>query len=1187
MEKRINKKSVVLKKLVCLFVVFCMVLPMMPVYAAAELPAEFHTYEPVIGDRVAFNPPHKYACHQNPPDFTWPDFGSATSWEIVVASDSELKDVRYTVKGVKNNYYNFKETFEPGTYWWAVRATVGNETTGWSVARRFRIDEDYDVFIPPTSEEIMAQIPQNHPRILFTQDTWESFVAEKTSTEAGKDYWKNLAKLSEGYVNNSFVTLDEYLKTSPSSMYIRNQTTNWGKEACIAALAYWYTGDERYADYAVARLLEMAKWEWDSADDVTAYAYNDQTFWWLLFRYGVAYDWMYNYMSQEERATVGDVLHDRFMSRAEADFNTLYNMYLDSHMRDHSSNYIICATSLLYDYEDVQEYFTKMVDMAIPTDTPYCVEDGSYSKGWYWMFEFGSTYSKSYFDFWEELGIVDYFTRTDIKNSWLYAMYMFPENSWGNFGDGAMQSRVSANYDTEFGLGRQALKTNNPYAKWEYDRRGGIADIPKNEIGQYLYAYNEDTEGKAPYSFQRSRAFFDTGMTAMHSDLIDQNRISLYFNSGQYGSYNHLRPDVNGFIIEAWGDRLAAHGGHYDYYNSDHYRGFTGKTYAANTITVDGGIGQPMYNIEAKGNTDMFATSAEFDAVVGDASNSYAGAIDKFVRSIVYVRPDTYIIIDDLAASSKKADGSVFEWWLNTFDDEIKLHEDGKGATIFGEINGNLDARIQYPENVTPYYSNLFSGPDLVSVPPGGGTSQVHERIWFETEKLKDTKMISTINVHSNTDSGAYVKTTTGENYMKLEFENGIVAYVSTTTDANAVIKADHVEFVGTAAVLSEDSVMLVGGTSLKIGGKKIFESDRAVTVTSGHNEINVSSNEDFNVSVYAGNEFAKTIESIKDRDGNELSPLKGAVLISDEKMAEALQTTNSNVFMSNGVGDVSESYTLSKNAEKINIKADKGCYSFMLNGQVLPGEKTGNKLSFDLIVDGVKTTYEGEAILDVDYSEVAYIEGVKLDRHKYYVVDKSEHATLLDTFIEKGKEDARLDGTYTVKIKKNGDFIELRNNDPIIPTATLYEDVATMKAKATIFKEAEQTKDIWGTCNTSDAAFDYLSGRVGISKLNTENDGATYEIYVNEAGTYDLMICLASWMSPNPTREIEIGGNKYGLECLYTGGWGGNGASDFDVVYYDANIHLEPGVHTFTIRGTTKDPGQQWNYDWIGFVKE
>ncbi len=53
-------------------------------------------------------PVQNYYSVQNPPDFSWRHTAGAT-YDLVVASDPELSDVKYKAEGLKKNIYNFTE----------------------------------------------------------------------------------------------------------------------------------------------------------------------------------------------------------------------------------------------------------------------------------------------------------------------------------------------------------------------------------------------------------------------------------------------------------------------------------------------------------------------------------------------------------------------------------------------------------------------------------------------------------------------------------------------------------------------------------------------------------------------------------------------------------------------------------------------------------------------------------------------------------------------------------------------------------------------------------------------------------------------------------------------------------------------------------------------------------------------
>ncbi|MGH8019091.1 MAG: heparinase II/III domain-containing protein [Opitutaceae bacterium] len=139
----------------------------------------------------------------------------------------------------------------------------------------------------------------------------------------------------------------------------------------------------------------------------------------------------------------------------------------------------------------------------------------------------------------------------------------------------------------------------------------------------------------------RSRWYRDIDWVTMHSDLADPERVSFYFKSSPYGSHNHSHADQNSFVLNAYGEALAIDAGYYDAYGTPHDVTLTRQTLAHNAITHGGGFGQPIFDITARGDVTGFVTSATVDACTGDATAAYKGALDRAVRRVIYLRPDT------------------------------------------------------------------------------------------------------------------------------------------------------------------------------------------------------------------------------------------------------------------------------------------------------------------------------------------------------------------------------------------------------------------------------------------------------------------------------------------------------------------------------------------------------------------
>lgn len=1179
-----------IKRIVSFVLTMLVPTTVLPVYAAEskkatlELPKAFVEIGTPVGEQTPFKPVHKYATMQNSPDFSWPMIDGAEKYDLIVCTDEELTDIKYSKYDLDWHYYNFPTTFEPGTYWWAVRYHKGDAVSPWSAARRFRLDPDAYEFVVPNLDELVERVPESHPRIFFTQDTIEDFK-KKYETETGKilvdkmiqntEVWMKQPMIEEPQISAAMKAANFNVQSSGDltneyGTYV-SAATNIGGHATSAAMAYIFTGDTRYADFSVECMTEAASWNPVDYEGATSFKVQDQAFFFILRDISMAYDWMYNYMTPEQRKPIREMLQYRFDYVKDYSLETIRQSPYNSHIWSYLPNYGIACLALMYEIDYVKDYYGEFINMYMPNFVPMSKEDGGWSKGTaYW------TYSLARDEWMAEIlkagNYIDMFSKPWFQNEYLFAMYMMPSNSWGSFGDESGKAKPGGAYVV--GMASLAANTGNPTAAWVMRQVGELKQYGDGYRTSILNTAADDMEAKEPIDYPRSHVFIDQGMTAMHSDLIDKNRTSLYFRAGAYGSYNHMECDQNAFFIESKGEKLASKSGWYDSYHSAHNSGFTRTTLAHNSVTVDGGIGQTDDSMNANGNTEMFVTHKSFDAVVGNATKAYSGAIGKFVRSIIYVRPETYIVVDDLKAADNN--GSNFEWWLNG-DKNVSLHEDGKGGAITGETR-KLDVRVQYPEKVTGYYSNIYSGPDLVNIPDNGryASNDPQQRIWFETERLKETKMITTMNVHDSTDSGAYVKATSGENYMKLEFEDGTVAYVSTSTDENAVIKADEFEFVGTAVVTDDTSVMLVGGTSLKVDGELIVSADRTVTVVAGEDMMNISSDDDYTVVLGTGNKYIGTIDKITDRDGREVSALIGMERIDNETaIAELGKAVTADSETEEGA-DNSE-VVLPKNS--LNVRAQKGHYSLLINDKPLPGQKSGKEIGLKVIIDGEETEYRNEAILNPDYGLSVTAEAL-IDDGYYYLVSKSDSVNVMGTTLSADKS-VGMSGKVSMSYENDGDFIELKSAKQETPEIEYSEDYQGMKDAAAVIVEAENYDKLVGTSRLTQG----VTFMTGISQMNTENDSAEYTVNIPESGYYDLGVRYASWQEPYPTRFIELNGTIYKFTCTDTGGYAGNGESDFDVVRIKSHVYLEAGEHKFTVMGSA-EKNTYWNVDWYAFIK-
>ena len=823
------------------------------------------------GLEMPYRPVDKDICEQNPPDFSWPYVNIAKSYNLIVCKDEAMTDIAYEKKGITLNVYNFDVVFDIGTYYWSVQfETKDGRFSEWSDVRRFTILPTAVPFIVDSAETMINKLKGiGHPRIAVNKNTIDEF--RKLSEGVSKSTYSTLYKTAEKYLEGTIPKEPVCTSTDEAAaMYKEVQTMCGLIRTC--AFVYLISGEERFGDFAVTALLEMASWDPEGA---TAYQWQDQAYREIVVNAAYAYDWTYNLMEEDEKAKVLKMLKVRMKVMAEISIGvtgeedgTLEKLPYGSHNWTAFGYLLISAIATLGEVEEAETYLTKGLPFYINVMAPWGGEDGGWSQGTgYWAASMTRHHDLNYTL--KINDIINIYEKAFFRNHINYAIYNTGKNGGAPFGDGA-----SGNVTSDMQLVIKALSSmaNSEYAKWYYDYIGiGATNIYE----KYFIEDDSNIVKKAPVYLPKAHLFSDIGWTAHHSELVDDNKISLFFKSSPYGSYNHSHADQNSFVIYAYGEPLAIDSGYYDSYWSEFDLGYTRKTYAHNAITYDGGKGQPIHSKNASGEIVNFITHPDFDLVSGDATNAYTDktkestinderVLDKVLRHIIYVRPDMFIVIDDLKAKGDAE--SKFEWWLNAYED-IKFTDDKTGA-IITKNNVQLDAEIVYPSDMKKgELITTFSGPDKVEYTPGGiyADSQVHKRVWFETPSLNKTKIVSTMGVHLSDGNSKDIKTTKKENNLEIQCEDGTYIYVN-LDDNKEVILEDGTKFKGAALLVKDTSVMLVDGTYLYMDGKDVISSDKNVSVAFGKDELEISSYEDANIKLNIGK-----INHIKDAKGNEI----------------------------------------------------------------------------------------------------------------------------------------------------------------------------------------------------------------------------------------------------------------------------------------------------------------------------
>ena len=1110
------------------------------------------------GRMMPFRPIDQYVSQQNPPSFTFPLVEDAT-YDIIVCSDPELKNVVYHKEGIVNSFYNFETIFETGVhYWWAVRYVKDGKPSGWSDARRFRIDPDAYEFPLEPLEDIFARLPKTHPRIYTTPDDLENFRAIKDTNPVSKELYDQAIRTADAQMANA-ANLREpdasvwsmnvpELSNTPEYLAWRGTINESTGVALNCGYAYLLTGDEKYIEPTRLAMLEMASW--DFVNNVS-YKNHDIEFRDLTWKTAYALDWTYDKIPEADRKKIIEMLRYNTQVMCDHLLPGIRKSPYDSHGWTAYGYIGNIAIALYGEIPEAEEWIRSVLPTYIALLPPWSYQDGGWSQGPnYWTNS--SEYNQRFMDVLYRSGMINLYDTAWARNEYFWNVYVTAAGLYNTFGD-ATEVRLDSTGRTRNSISNQAYFMQNGIAKWllEQQKTKWTADTDN-----YYVANMQELESTPPYRLPLAKEFKDIGWIVMTDDLISEERIHLTFKSSHYGSYNHSHPDQNSFFIQAYGEILAGRSGFYDSYHSPHDSGFTRKTGAHNSVTLATNKGQADDDFNAKGQLTAFLNHVDFDLGAGDATQAYKGIIDGFNRSIIYIRPDMFIVIDDL--DGKGINGKAqFEWWLNALGG-MEVYEDAVGARIT-RGQAVLDTTVKYPKDVKTYFNNNYALSDMIEYPPGytkkGAESQ--ERVWFETPEVDRTKMVVVMDVHKTDKEARNTKAEYFDGYMTLTFEDGTVCIIN-LGDNSATVDTGTVKFTGQSVTMNDESIMLDHGTYLAANGKEVFKSEKEMSAVVGKNELGISTYSDNLITVYTGNDYVTSIDSVTDYDKRPIGKEYG-------------------ITMEDGALQIAEDGTVSVdatvNAKTFNV--EKANHSLMLNGKYVEGNILTTNV--DIYIDGtVQATGEIEGY-EKRSGDSVFSGTLTIPTGRYLIESASEGLTIMG--MDVGSKNT-IKELKLASNKKDGNAVYLKT----VPSVELtsYEEIKdydTIKEQLAAFKEAEDYEFLSKDANVY-ATRQFLSGGKGVQNLNVAGQKAEYIVTVPEDGVYDLVVKSVQWEG-DAKRLFTIGGTDYIVPLAPTTSWG-TAPEQWVATKLAIGAELKAGENTIIIEPHTLS----WNYDWFGLVK-
>jgi len=1092
---------------------------------------------------------------QNPPDLSWPPQADAATYELQLSRDGRFPaDACEVVAGLAYSVYSHNATLGEGVWHWRVRySDDSGEPSEWGKPRTFTVTSAAKPFAVPRPDELLARIPAGHPRVYATAESIDDFRAPIEGSK--KAWWETFRQAIDGYAQREVdpepgPEFIDYRKAGldDESVALGNKLRGYcsGVTSRTQQLAFGYllSGQARYARAAITQMMQMASWDPQGA---TSYRNHDQVFRDITWKMACGYDWCWDQMTLHERDTIRQSVVTRagiLYSHFSESSRPIYEYPYDSHGITAYGFLGICAIALAHDSEQADEWFRFIAATYPAIFPPWGDEEGGWGQGvGYW--KWSSPFAWWFYDALSSATGLDMYQKAWQRNSGWYKLYMHPP--WcdrHHFGDGNHGAPGSTDQSN---LAHLANVYDNPYFQW-YAK--SLPGWPAGGIYSYWW-YDDSMPLRPPGDLPQGKYLPDIGWVAMHSDLSDPDDIMLMFKSSQFGSFNHSHADQNSFVVYGYGEPLLIDSGYYDWYGSPHDTGWTRQTKAHNCVLIDG-QGQPIFDKTATGTVTRHFTSPHVDYTVGDATKAYKGKLSSFKRHILYLRPDTFLIYDELEAPQ----AGEFTWCAHA-EGQMALNPDDREVNISRGEAGCL-VKFICPQGLRFEQSNEFTPP-----PTTPRESEWHAYV-STTQKTKQARFVVLVRPYSVEEGAADVEPIlmdTAAGFAVHDRRMGERLLAAATVEGEA-IDFDQLDAVARMAALAllPDSrkaagesrfvAAMVEGTQLRLGrrDRRLLLIDASLPVTAA-----------LETSAAPGTAFTHRVDYLAGE------PTDLTILTMDEPIV---------CVMLDGAELSADGYAVDAEKQTVRLRAPAGRHIVQINPAV--GEQTPEAhLNFEL--DGVPVELRVETMRTRDGGGLAWGSLAAPPGPVRARLQAPEGAT-----VHIGRQTLREGDTcwltpssaVMVWTREPAEPVTVRLESLIAdPEPVLAREVGDSVARApgVLKYEAESFSAHGGGNARAYSHRTFLSAGQGVETAVVPGQWLCWEFDVPRAGVYNLILKGACHQA-NARRLIELDGkpilgNSRVLQFDGTGGFGATPAEWKHFLVCDdwgnpAAIALGPGRH-------------------------
>jgi hypothetical protein len=704
--------------------------------------------------------------------------------------------------------YRGELNYEAGLYLATLTAYIGGDKLS---------ETEFTFYIAPDD------LGGSHPRLWFDSEK-KKWVENRLKSDRFKDVFDGI--LSSAKASREQVPLNEIvfdIDQFPDEDWLPTLTAwsgtrigAWRNAVYNNALSYAFHGDREAGIYAkdlMVKLSELQYWLHPWMIKRGRHIYYPIGI--MGMKLAMGYDLVYDLMSESDRKTVRTALMNNIVlgchkGYVEDDLVTNNTSNWVAHITGGS---LMCLAAMYGDGPDVEQvepYFTGAVFKDYELIRNTLDRDGAYGEGYgYYNFSMNS---------WSEsLPALENVFNVDISEK-LNGSYK--ELIWAS---NITEKQAYYFGDSSGGLGPLTNwawllpKYGDPLLGWFYNfmKRGETfmdvlyetADVPRDD----------------PFDENPVKLFRDVGTTVFKSGW-DADDFIFVMRTGPFVNHQHI--DQGTFWLSGNGGLFIEERHNSTYYLDPQYQSWYTQPVAHSTILIDNNnqsqrVGDALWHVDG---FDDYASVTHFldgehaSFSSGDIGKLYWGKVASIKRNVLYLKPDTVLMLDTVMPSGRDVDVTLL--YQTQYLKDIAAGED---RSVIEKDDAALMISHLYPEQLeiksveTPHYMyTLLREKPLEREGMLTVTARTHGNLQVIANMLTTTA-----------GAAPHMDTVTGDGFVSGTIHDVPFAF---TTKPNTEYETNEVVTDALAVTWKDNTLFVAKCTTLKKDGMRILDSQNPIT---------------------------------------------------------------------------------------------------------------------------------------------------------------------------------------------------------------------------------------------------------------------------------------------------------------------------------------------------------------------